>query len=118
MRDPRLRLWLDDLRPPPDGGWTWVTSAWDAIDALKRGVVGEVSLDHDLGPPDAGSGYDVAEWIEAEAYHGRLPRLRWALHSANPIGVERMRRALERAERFWAGATGPPGLAGDAADPV
>lgn len=107
-----LRLWLDDLRPPPGPDWTWVTSAWDAIDALRRGRVAEVSLDHDLGPPDAGTGYDVAVWIEAEAHHGRLVRLRWALHSANPIGRERMQRALERAERAWSSRRG------DAADPV
>lgn len=100
-----LRLWLDDLRPPPDGSWTWVTSAWDAIDALERGVVGEVSLDHDLGPPEAGTGHDVAEWIAAEAQHGRLRRLRWAIHSANPLGAERMRRALERADRAWSGGS-------------
>ncbi|MBX3472505.1 MAG: hypothetical protein KF878_37105 [Planctomycetes bacterium] len=100
---PGLRLWLDDLRPPPPG-WTWVTTAWDAITGLASGDVVEVSLDHDLGPPEAGTGDDVARWIEAEAHHGRLPRLRWAVHSANPIGAARMTVALERAERAWAAA--------------
>ena len=95
-----IRLWLDDVRPVPDG-WEWVKTAWDAIDVLSAGGVVEVSLDHDLGPPEAGSGYDVARWIESEAYHGRLARLRWAVHSANPIGRERMTRALEKADTCW-----------------
>lgn len=95
-----LRLWLDDVRPVPEG-WVWARTAWDAIDVLRAGGVVEVSLDHDLGPPEAGSGYDVAKWIEAEAYHGRLARLRWAVHSANPIGRERMAKALEKADTCW-----------------
>lgn len=109
MRD--ARLWLDDLRPAPSG-WLWVKTAWEAIDALQRGGVAEVSLDHDLGEPAAGTGYDVAEWIEVEAYHGRVARLRWRVHSANPIGAERMTRALDKADIYWGIAEedgAPPG---------
>lgn len=95
-----MQLWLDDLRPAPPG-WTWVTTAWDAIDALRAGGVVAVSLDHDLGPSDAGTGHDVACWIEAEAHHGRLTRLVWSIHSANPIGAERMARALAKADTCW-----------------
>ncbi|MCO5164931.1 MAG: ATP-binding domain-containing protein [Planctomycetes bacterium] len=114
-----MRLWLDDLRPPPPG-WTWVTTAWDAITGLQAGGVIEISLDHDLGPPEAGTGYDVARWIEAEAFHGRLPRLRWGIHSANPIGVARMtvaRGAASRRDLLVDLALEPPTLAGDLAGP-
>jgi hypothetical protein len=123
-----VKLWLDDLRPAP-GGWTRVTSAPDAIAALSRGGVIAISLDHDRRPcgeaagsspageeravprsgpldlgdePGVGSGYDVACFIEAEAFHGRLARLAWSVHSANPVGVARMRRALEKADALWA----------------
>ncbi|MGE0709428.1 MAG: cyclic-phosphate processing receiver domain-containing protein [Planctomycetota bacterium] len=95
------KLWLDDLRPAP-AGWVWVKSAWDAIDALRAGGVVEISLDHDLAGPEDGTGYDVVEWIAAEAFHGRLAPLRWATHTANPLGAERMELQLERAERSWA----------------
>ena len=87
-------------RPAP-AGWTLVTTAWDAIDALRAGGVVAVSLDHDLGPPTAGTGYDVACWIEAEAHHGRLARVVWSIHSANQIGAERMTRALAKADMCW-----------------
>lgn len=96
----RVRLWLDDLRPAPPG-WVWVKTVPAALALLRRGLVGEVSLDHDLGEDGGGTGYDVASWIEEEAFHVRLPRLRWAVHSANPIGRERMEMALLAADAFW-----------------
>lgn len=95
-----IRLWLDDLRPAPSG-WVWVKTVAAAQALLRRGGVVEVSLDHDLGDDGAGTGYDLAVWIEEEALHARLPRLKWAVHSANPIGRERMEQALGNADIFW-----------------
>lgn len=80
---------------------TWVKTAWQAIAHLQRGNVESVSLDHDLGLERAGTGVDVAKWIEEQAFHGNLPRLRWRVHSQNPIGARNMRQALLNAERFW-----------------
>lgn len=97
-------VWLDDVRQPPVG-WIWVRTPEDAIDLLKSGRVTVLSLDHDLGlaTPDAErTGYDVLRWLEAEIGAGRwkfpLPELR--IHSANPVGVARMRRAIETIERL------------------
>jgi hypothetical protein len=42
------RLWLDDLRPVPEG-WTWVKTVGEAISLMESGDVTEASLDHDLG---------------------------------------------------------------------
>lgn len=97
-----MRLWLDDLRPAPDG-WTHARTQGEAIELLEVGGVVAVSLDHDLGEPESevGSGYGVACWIEEHAAVGDLARLEWAIHSANPVGRERMRRAMEGAVRFW-----------------
>lgn len=95
-----MKLWLDDVRPAPEG-WTWVKTAWDAIALLEKGGVEAVSLDHDLGDPENGTGQFVANWIEAEAYHRRLGPIGWRVHSANPIGAERMKITLERAETYW-----------------
>lgn len=95
-------MWLDDLRLPPEG-WAWVKTAREALELLETGRVERVSLDHDLGEEGSpGTGYDVASWIEEAAYHGRIPRLAWTIHSANPVGREQMVRALRSADRFWA----------------
>lgn len=100
-----MKLWLDDVRPAPEG-WTAVQNAADAIAVLRSGCVELVSLDHDLGPTEAGTGYDVAAWIEEQAASCALPRVMWRVHSANPVGVRRMEVALRNADRFWAGADG------------
>lgn len=43
-----MRLWLDDLRPPPPG-WEWAKTVEEAILIIESGEVVEASLDHDLG---------------------------------------------------------------------
>lgn len=60
------RLWLDDERPEPKG-WDRARTAAHAVMLLASGTYEEVSLDHDLGPEDAGTGYDVVCWLEKEA---------------------------------------------------
>jgi hypothetical protein len=103
---PPIKLWLDDLRSPPSEDWTWVKSAAEAIAVLKGGLVEEVSLDHDLGDDEGlGTGGRVADWIEEKAWRGELKPLRWRVHSANPVGAQRMRVALARADAFWASAS-------------
>jgi len=83
-------------------GWdVSVPTAPEAIALLASGMVSAISLDHDLGPVEAGTGYDVACWIEEAAHDDRIPRLDWTLHTDNPVGRERMRAALINADRFW-----------------
>jgi len=97
-----INLWLDDKRPMPAGYDLHVYTAQDAIAALEKGDVKRVSLDHDLGPEwQTGNGYMVAKWIEEAAYLGKIPRLTWALHSQNSVGVASMRAALTNADRYW-----------------
>lgn len=96
------KLYLDDERRTPQG-WVRAFTAPEAITLLLSGGIVEVSLDHDLGPEEAGTGYDVATWIEEQAVLGSLPPLRWRIHSANPVGRARMEAALRSAERFWRG---------------
>ena len=58
-----MRVYLDDEREIPEG---WVRVYWpnEAIELLKTGEVVEISLDHDLGDDERGTGYDVVLWIE------------------------------------------------------
>ncbi len=45
-----MKLWVDDLRTPPDG-WAWAKTSAEAIGMLTDHAVTEPSLDHDLGGP-------------------------------------------------------------------
>lgn len=88
-----MKVFLDDLRTEPDG---WVRVFWpdQAIALLESGLVTDISLDHDLGDDQRGTGYDVLLWIE-EAVHLRdfvPPRMQ--VHSANTSARLRMQAAI------------------------
>ncbi|MBF4371293.1 hypothetical protein EAY04_25230, partial [Vibrio anguillarum] len=77
-----MKVYLDDERDTPEG---WVRSYWpeEVIELLKSGNVTEISLDHDLGDDDHGTGYDVVLWIEeAVITRGFVPPI-MKVHSAN-----------------------------------
>lgn len=97
-----VKLWHDDVRPPPDGSWVWVRTNTEAKEIMSRTVVDEASLDHDLGcePEDglyargsspAGTGLDLCRWM---VDHDLVPR-RVTVHSWNPAGAEAMCDALD-----------------------
>lgn len=96
-----MKIWLDDMRPKPAEYDVHCYTAKEAIALLKTGLITHISLDHDLGCDTAGTGHDVAKYIEMAAYHNTLPRLSWKLHTANPVGRENMRDCLEAADIFW-----------------
>lgn len=96
-----VKIWLDDVREMPSEYDMHVRTAFEAIDLLRGGDVSDISLDHDLGDEGNGTGYDVAKWIEEQAFHQSLPRLIWRVHSQNTIGVKNMLAALRNADRFW-----------------
>jgi hypothetical protein len=97
-----VNLWLDDLRPAPDTTWRHVKTAQEAIHWLQRSFFDVVSLDHDLGPPEAGTGYDVLVWLERAVVEGdwRTPVPELRIHSANPVGRANMARAIESIRRL------------------
>ena len=96
-----MKVYLDDERPAPPG-WRQVRWPKEAIELLKTGQVEELSLDHDLGNDDRGTGYDVVTWIEeAVATAGfRAPRMK--VHSANPSARAKMEAGLRAIERLAA----------------
>ena len=95
-----MKIWLDDERPMPAGFDCHVKTAAGAIELLAAGGVTAISLDHDLGD-DVGTGYDVACYIEQGAYDGTLSPVEVTIHSANPVGRERMQNAINKARLFW-----------------
>lgn len=88
-----MRVFLDDERQTPEG---WVRVFWpdEAIALLEKGVVEEISLDHDLGDDSRGTGYDVVVWVEeAVALRGfRPPRM--SVHSANASARQKMESGI------------------------
>lgn len=87
-------MWLDDLRPVPEG-WTGVRSVNEAIALLSTGLVVEASLDHDLGDYayDGGDGYKVVDWM---AENNIWPSAGVHCHSGNPVGRERIEGVVQR----------------------
>jgi hypothetical protein len=113
----RINLWLDDMRPAPDG-WLWVKTVEDAKLHLAAGRVHNLSLDHDLGACEScmkgrtaeqwlaeseftampncdhfGTGYTLVCWMEET---GHWPSELPSLHTANPVGRMRMSQAICR----------------------
>jgi hypothetical protein len=92
-----MRVFLDDERPTPQG---WERAYWpeEVIVMLESGLVTELSLDHDLGDDERGTGYDVVLWVEeAVALRGFVPPT-ITVHSANTsarIKMEAGIRAIE-----------------------
>ena len=105
-----MRVWLDDIRPMPEGFDVHVKTFDEAKKLLLAGKVTKMSFDHDLGgeknplgSPPGKSGYALAQWVEEAAYFGKLPKFEWEVHSMNPAGGQMIKRALMNADKYWAG---------------
>ena len=97
-----MRLWIDDTHPAPTG-FVQVKTANEAKAAIRcyeRTFSGEdtivISLDHDAdeSAQDGKDYIEVLNWLESEGivdtgyfFH---------IHSMNPIGVENMRRIIQK----------------------
>lgn len=97
-----MKLWLDDIRDPPNDSWHIVRTGRHALKILHDGVttVEEISFDHDLGDSDALTGYDIAAEIERLVFAGRMKVPRWSVHSQNPVGAARICNAMKSAMLF------------------
>lgn len=93
-----MKVFLDDVRVTPDG---WVRTFWpeEVIALLKTGEVTELSLDHDLGDDEHGTGYTVLLWLEEQvAVHGMTPPA-IRVHSANSAARLKMQAAIAAINR-------------------
>ena len=94
-----MKIYLDDLRDAPEG---WTRCYWpdEVIELLKTENVTEISLDHDLGDDERGTGYDVVLWIEKAVFtRGYVPP-RITIHSANPAAHAKMELGVSRIQKF------------------
>jgi hypothetical protein len=94
-----MKVYLDDERTTPQG-WHRVYWPDEAIALLESGEVTDISLDHDLGDDERGTGYDVVLWIEeATALRGFTPP-NMSVHSANSSARMKMESGIAAIARL------------------
>ena len=93
-----MKLWIDDIRPAPNLGYFCMPSVNLAISYIlyceEIGVRLElIDIDHDAGDYayDGGDYIKLLDWLEET---GRNYPIR--IHSMNPVGVEYMRRIIQK----------------------
>lgn len=94
-----IKIYLDDERQTPEG---WVRVYWpdEAIELLKNDKVDTISLDHDLGDDERGTGYDVLLWIEEQVVtKGWIPP-KMLIHSANISARNKMELAIKSIKKM------------------
>lgn len=99
FRPDLVKVWLDDVRPMPEGFDVHVKTAEEAIDLISLGGVSKISFDHDLGTEL--TGYDVAKKIEELAFNFKIFPIEWIIHSQNGVGAENIKRAMKKADEYW-----------------
>jgi hypothetical protein len=93
-----MKVFLDDERVTPEG---WMRAFWpeEVIALLETGLVTELSLDHDLGDDEHGTGYTVLLWLEEQvAVHSMAPPKIY-VHSANSSARLKMEAAIASINR-------------------
>jgi len=102
-----MKIFLDDIRNPPDSTWTLVRSYDDFVKLVLTTFkpITIISFDHDLGMigrMEAPSGMDAAKFFIDEVQHD--PKLAENLdeiivHSWNPIGAENILSIFKSAKK-------------------
>ena len=99
-----MKLWIDDVRPAPDG-YIWIKS----VSKAKCSITTEeylkecfpdsfhkielIDIDHDAGvyASQGGDYIRLLDWLEETGRNYPIH-----IHSQNPVGVQNMRRIIER----------------------
>ena len=90
-----MKLWIDDVRPAPYG-YVWVKTINDAILQIEMHEQNNIpflliSLDHDAGDYGSPDYIKLLDWLEETGRNYPIH-----IHSMNVLGVENMRRIIER----------------------
>lgn len=95
-----MKIYLDDERPTPKG---WSRCYWpdEVIVLLQTESVEIISLDHDLGDDNRGTGYDVILWIEKQVFNNNYQPPIIQVHSANSSARQKMMNGINSIQRRW-----------------
>lgn len=99
-----MKLWVDDVRPAPKG-YYWVKSVNWAKEVIERysnildwdnnlvDMIELIDIDHDAGNyfQYGGDYIRLLDWLEETGRNYPIH-----IHSMNPVGVENMRRIIQR----------------------
>lgn len=96
-----MKLWIDDVRPAPEGSnsdWIWCKSVNEAkrlISVLRYQMfidIDVIDIDHDAGEyAQYGGDYiKLLEWLEWAGLSYPIH-----IHSMNPVGVQNMRAIIQ-----------------------
>lgn len=95
------KIWVDDIRYPPNTDWIWVKSVNQAktlIEILEN-TDSEmlISLDHDAGAyvADGGDYINILNYLEARAHNGYEIKSAFRIHSFNTVGYMNMKAIIE-----------------------
>jgi len=84
-----LKVYLDDLRPEPEG-WVRAYTYEQCVELLETGKVTHLDLDWNLGQGPERTGLSVLHWLEEAVRAGRLRPPALAVHTADPRARLRM----------------------------
>lgn len=96
-----VKLWFDDVRPPPDETWTWAKNNLDAFHEvaemrLRNETFQALSLDHDLGDHHDNHETNTRFFVQtALITWGNWPEKVY-VHSMNPVGREWLEGTIAR----------------------
>lgn len=111
-----MKIWLDDIRPAPEG-YEWCKSVIEFLLFYSHRLdeIEFMDFDHDAGDyvVEGGDYIEILKWLDGWynnylSYHKRvedhhsillaetISKIKFRFHSANPVGVENMRRIIER----------------------
>lgn len=105
----KMKIWIDDVRTPPEDVWQWAKTYSDGIALIDYAVlhglqIDTISFDHDLG--EEKTGYDIALYLAEKVWWERIPKPKHAfVHSANPPGRDNIQSVINRylsaSSRVW-----------------
>lgn len=90
-----MKLWVDDVRKAPQG-YLWAKSTNEAVLAIQwysAHNIEVIDIDHDAGDYafDGGDYIKVLDYLEERGLSIPIH-----IHSMNPVGVENMRRIIQK----------------------
>lgn len=88
----KILLFLDDVRPTPNGFYRVYDYKGFTGFILKNGMPDFISFDHDLG--EGRSGFDCAKFLVEYCLDHNIPWIHFQVHSQNPVGKQNIESLL------------------------